>query len=298
MRAIRARRGRYRRRRRAGRAVARSGVAATAIGGPLRVDLGLHSQRGAEHRCGASGRSPNRRSPVRGGAATQTESVAPGSSGRRSNQPYASIRSNPASLEQAAPVRRDRPTRAPSSPRTSSVRTVEREAACRPRPRSPAPRCRARARSSGRASRRCRSASGWKTSNASVPPGRAARRSGRSTASRSASSMTGEGSARNGMVTSANRAEVGQRRACRPRSSSRSTACGSARRRASSSIAGEVSTPTTVMPASAVGTATRPDPTPSSSTGPPDAHRQVDVEGDVLDAPTGTRRRSAGPSRS
>ena len=49
------------------------------------------------------------------------------------------------------------------------------------------------------------------------------------------------------------------------------------------SIPAERSTPTTWIPLAAIGTAIRPVPTPSSSTGPPERTRLVDVERHVLD---------------
>ena len=55
----------------------------------------------------------------------------------------------------------------------------------------------------------------------------------------------------------------------RRRSSSSVTPASAARRRQTSSIPTEESTPMTGTPAAAVGTAIRPVPTPSSTTGPP-----------------------------
>ena len=75
----------------------------------------------------------------------------------------------------------------------------------------------------------------------------------------------------------------GSRRSPTRRSRSSPTPCSSASARATPSIPSDRSMPITLFPRCAIGTAMRPIPTASSTTGPLDAPRLVDVEGDVLD---------------
>ena len=76
-------------------------------------------------------------------------------------------------------------------------------------------------------------------------------------------------SERNGAITSGNSPSTGgERRSPKRRSSS--TPAAAARSRATVIIPSEESTPITAIPASAIGTAMRPVPTPSSTTGPPE----------------------------
>ena len=77
---------------------------------------------------------------------------------------------------------------------------------------------------------------------------------------------------RNGIVTSGTRSVTGGSRRSPTRRSRRSaTPSRSAYARATESIPGDWSTPITPIPAFAMGTAIRPVPTASSTTGPPDA---------------------------
>ena len=76
-------------------------------------------------------------------------------------------------------------------------------------------------------------------------------------------------SERKGQMTSCTRSSTGgSRRSPTRRSTREPTPCSSASARATASIPGERSTPITVRPGRAIGTAIRPDPTASSTTGP------------------------------
>ncbi len=100
-------------------------------------------------------------------------------------------------------------------------------------------------------------------------------------ARRRSSSVSMWSSERNGQSTSGNCPSTGGSRMS-PWRRSTLTPASSARSRATSSIPAEMSTPTTSMPAAATGTAIRPVPTPSSSTGPPVRSGLGDVERHVL----------------
>ena len=138
-----------------------------------------------------------------------------------------------------------------------------------PRPSRRARRCPARARASGRASRRCRPAPGAKTSKTNRPPGSSSRCTARSAARRSASvSMCS--SERNGIDHERERAldrRVAQVAEAQVELDARELGPLARDRRASPA---DESTPITRIPSAAIGTAIRPVPTPSSTTGPPE----------------------------
>ena len=113
------------------------------------------------------------------------------------------------------------------------------------------------------------SAPGVNTSKTKRPSG-ARRASTAWSAARRSESLSMCRSERNGIATSANGPSTGGwRMSPWRRSTSPDTPASSARSRATASMPSELSTPITETPAEAIGTAMRPVPTPSSSTGPP-----------------------------
>ena len=96
---------------------------------------------------------------------------------------------------------------------------------------------------------------------------------------------------RNGQITSGTRSVTGGSRRSPTRRSS-VTPASAARRAHTSSIARDESTPITRIPSAPSGTAIRPVPTPSSTTGPPE-RRASQVEGDVPPRRSRSRGRTA-----
>ena len=187
--------------------------------------------------------------------------------GRRSNQPYSAATSNPASSisrrHSIADSQCSSIAAAASPERTDSrrVRLLSSQSA-----RSKIPGSR-----SSQSPCVCAMSSrlGANTSNTSCPPGSRRVCAARSALSFSASSGMWR-SDRNGQITSGTRSSTGGlRRSPRRRSTSEATPCSSASARATASMQSERSTPITESPACAIGTAIRPDPTASSTTGPP-----------------------------
>ena len=157
-------------------------------------------------------------------------------------------------------------------------------ASASPRPSRPARRCRARARARGRASPRCPRCSERRRRRRAARRARAAR--GPPAVLVSFSLLVGMWSSeRKGQITSGTRSSTGGSRRSPTR---RSTSCadavllgeGAGDRRASLPT-GRRRSP--ARPACAIGTAMRPEPTASSTTGPSQPQRLVDVERDVLD---------------